>query len=434
MQTRTPTAHVDLSERLRLTLQHRSEAAASLLYTLCHSATAQGLNLFLVGGLVRDLLLAEPQQPSAALGDGLDIHLDIDLDIDLAVDGDPAALHTVLAEAAGVRPTIHDRFGTASVSLAEGVRVDLARTRSERYPAPAALPIVAPAPIEVDLRRRDFTINAAAVALTGERAGQLLDPHGAVGDLERRLIRTLHPDSFRDDPTRLVRAARYAARIGGTIERRTWSDARRDRGRLAALSPGRFGNAWRRLLLEPDPPAALRIARRLKLPQSRESDWVVPQATLAAAATPEHFWASIGLLDADLEAEERLPRAVGMNRREHGALAAGARLRLARRRLGGLRRRSARAALLQPFPVSVLEAAQCIWNGASGAAVSDYLEHRDSVRSPISAQRLLALGLPQGPELSRWLAEIEAAIWDGELAPSDPASVARMEQRIRLRR
>ena len=412
----------NLSARLLQRLRAQSPATCDLLNTLCHLAELRQTDLYVVGGALRDLLLDQPISESDHL------------DLDLAVDGDPAPLHSALSEAAAARATIHDRFGTASVTLADGASIDLVHTRSERYPSPGALPIVTPAPIDLDLQRRDFTINAAAIALSGVRAGELIDPHGAIADLTSRRIRTLHPQSFRDDPTRLIRAARYAARIGGTIERRTLADARRDRGYLQALTPERFGDAWRLLLRERDVVETLEFARRLRIPQSRDARWTLPKAVLTASDYPDQFWAVSGLLSREPAISDWLPRSVGMNRRERAALEAGASLRRARRSIGQLRRPSSVALILKRFPDSALEAAQRTWAGGSGAsqrAVANFLERRERAVSPLTPGRLMELGVERGPQLGRWLERIESAIWDGELHPSDPSSVARMEQRIR---
>jgi len=154
--------------------------------------------VYLVGGAVRDLLLGRGRT-----------------DMDLVVEGDAVALAARL----GAEITEHERFGTAKVQL-DGHEVDVASARSESYPQPGALPVVAPADsIEQDLSRRDFTINAMALPLQG--AGELIDPHGGRTDLEAGLLRLLHAGSFVDDPTRALRAARYAARFGFALEPET---------------------------------------------------------------------------------------------------------------------------------------------------------------------------------------------------------------------
>jgi tRNA nucleotidyltransferase (CCA-adding enzyme) len=113
----------------------------------------------------------------------------------------------------------HERFGTIKVAL-DGHEIDLAGTRTETYAHPGALPTVVPADsIEADLARRDFTVNAIALPLANP--GRIIDPHGGRGDLEAGLLRVLHPQSFVDDPTRAIRAARYAARFGFELESET---------------------------------------------------------------------------------------------------------------------------------------------------------------------------------------------------------------------
>src|SRR5579884_2405324 len=146
----------------------------------------------LVGGAVRDLLLGGAPP-----------------DLDLVVEGDAAGL---VAQLGGVIVR-HERFGTWTVAL-DGFSYDIAQARSETYPAPGALPEVRPATLEVDLRRRDFTVNAIALALGGSTPGQLSAVPHALEDLDRRQLRVLHSLSFADDPTRLLRLVRYRARLG----------------------------------------------------------------------------------------------------------------------------------------------------------------------------------------------------------------------------
>jgi tRNA nucleotidyltransferase (CCA-adding enzyme) len=159
---------------------------------------AGGDRIYLVGGAVRDLLLGRGRA-----------------DIDLVVEGDAAALAVKL----GGEVVSHERFGTAKVML-DGHEVDIAAARSEGYPQPGALPAVEPgADLAADLRRRDFTINAMAIPLRGEP--HLIDPHGGQADLAAKRLRVLHDGSFVDDPTRAIRAARYASRFGFELESRT---------------------------------------------------------------------------------------------------------------------------------------------------------------------------------------------------------------------
>jgi tRNA nucleotidyltransferase (CCA-adding enzyme) len=182
-----------------------------------------GTPTYLAGGLVRDLLLRRPTT-----------------DMDFVVVGrgpaEPArafklagSLARSLARAHGGAVTVHPAFGTATWHDPQGAALDFATARTETYAHPGALPTVAPAPdMATDLRRRDFTINAMALRIDGDHLGELVDPHGGQADLAAGLIRVLHADSFRDDPTRLFRAARYAERLKFRIAEATealWAGA-----------------------------------------------------------------------------------------------------------------------------------------------------------------------------------------------------------------
>jgi tRNA nucleotidyltransferase (CCA-adding enzyme) len=157
---------------------------------------------YLVGGAVRDLLLYRPG-----------------FDVDLAVVGDAEAYAHALAERLGGRVVTHGRFGTAVVHYGAGKHLDVAMARTETYPAPGALPDVAPAAtIEEDLGRRDFTINAMAVELP---SGELIDPFSGRSHLVDRVVRVLHDRSFVDDPTRIFRAAQYEGRLGFRMDPKT---------------------------------------------------------------------------------------------------------------------------------------------------------------------------------------------------------------------
>ncbi len=409
-------------------IRPRSPDGAALLSSLCQISAQRDERLFLVGGLVRDILLDRA------------VAFPRSLDIDLAIDAETGPYCAVIEAAAGNAIVRHDRFDTASAELGDGTRVDLARTRSERYSSAGSLPEVQPSPIEIDLQRRDFSINAAAIALSGPDAGRLLDPLGAQADVRSRRIRALHSDSFRDDPTRLIRAARYAARIGGAIERSTLADARRDRNWLSVLSAGRFGDAWRLLLEDSAAHGALQIARQLKIPQSREPRWSVTSRAVASVKsvksvkTARHFWSAVGLTSSDPGIEEWLPPSVAMRRPEKEALAAGVRMRGLRRSIGRTRRASRVAALVENTPIETVETAARLWSGASSEAVRGFLDRRGTVRSPVSAERLVELGVERGPALGEWLRRIEAMVWDCELDPGAPVSVALIEERIRLSR
>jgi tRNA nucleotidyltransferase (CCA-adding enzyme) len=177
---------------------------------------------WLVGGAVRDLMLGSDS-----------------VDLDVAVEGDALEIARELASRLGGDAKEHDRFGTATVRAGD-LTVDLATTRRETYAEPGTLPEVEPAPLGEDLARRDFTINAMAASLDAEALGELVDPHGGREDLESGVIQVLHPGSFTDDPTRLLRAIRYEARFGFRMDPETERFAR---AAIAAGTPSTVSGA-----------------------------------------------------------------------------------------------------------------------------------------------------------------------------------------------
>jgi tRNA nucleotidyltransferase (CCA-adding enzyme) len=196
-------------------------------------------SVYVVGGAVRDLLL------------GLEPH-----ELDFVVEGDAVAV----ARRIGGRVIAHERFGTATVSI-DGATFDLAGARRERYPRPGALPEVElGASLREDLERRDFTVNAIALHLAD---GELTWLPGAEKDLDSRRLRVLHDASFRDDPTRLLRLARYAARLGFEPEERTERLAAEAvaGGAVETITGSRMGAELRLLLREPQPEALLALER-----------------------------------------------------------------------------------------------------------------------------------------------------------------------------
>ncbi len=181
-----------------------------VLLRVAASAEEEGGAAFLVGGPVRDLLRGDTRLR----------------DIDLVTTADARSVARRFATTADAEVAKTTDFGTATVRVPGGdggdVSVDIATARTETYPRPGALPVVAfPTTIDEDLYRRDVTINAMALPITPRGFGDLLDPTGGLADLRARIVRVLHDASFRDDPTRLYRAARYAARFGFTVEPHT---------------------------------------------------------------------------------------------------------------------------------------------------------------------------------------------------------------------
>ena len=193
-------------------------ATAQLIDMIARRAQRKQQTLFLVGGVIRDLLLKRRN-----------------LDLDFVLESDAIRFVEALAADFGGAVQTHKPFGTATWTLDAKVaarlslspadlpdHLDFARARSESYACPGALPTVTPSSIDRDLWRRDFSLNTLALQLSpAQAAGKLLDVCGGLSDLRHKLIRVLHDESFVDDPTRILRAMRFARRYGFAIEPKT---------------------------------------------------------------------------------------------------------------------------------------------------------------------------------------------------------------------
>lgn len=187
-------------------------------------------------------------------------------DFDVVVDGPIEPIVQFFRTRLKVDPLCHDRFGTASFRK-KTEQIDIARARSETYPAPAKLPVVTFSSIHDDLRRRDFTINAIALLINNDQPGLILDPCHGIDDIKDKLIRVLHPRSFIDDPTRIFRAFRYKNRLGFSIESTTklLLGQALDQGMIGRLSSQRIINEYRLIFSENNFSKILRDLSRLKI-------------------------------------------------------------------------------------------------------------------------------------------------------------------------
>ncbi len=235
----------DVNLEIRLLLPPE---AVQRLKEIGKEAQSMGFKAFAAGGFVRDLLLGVRN-----------------LDLDIAVEGDAIALAHRLGEKWGGRVVAHEQFGTATLYLPQGGRVDFATCRTEFYEQPAVLPQVEQASIREDLYRRDFTINAMAISLWPEKFGKLWDYFGGLKDLRRRIIRVLHNLSFVEDPTRILRAIRYEQRFRFRIEPQTERLLRQalEEGVLSLISADRIRAEVERALKEPHPERAFRRMEEL---------------------------------------------------------------------------------------------------------------------------------------------------------------------------
>ena len=366
---------------------------------------------YLVGGAIRDLLR----------GAGA-------VDLDLAIDGDARAAAVELAERLDGRAVVHERFGTASVR-AGAIAIDLAATRRERYERPGALPIVEPAPLAEDLARRDFAINAMAAGLRGDELGRLHDPHGGRADLGERVVRVLHERSFVDDPTRLLRAVRYAARLRFELDPGTELQAAAaiEGQALATISGARLRDELLDLLREPTGLPALRRRRGLGLDRAL-FPWLAgpaARALILRQASAAHQAADATGADRALSAlaaivasdpeggEAWLDRlALPAGERERVLLASRAAPLLARRLHGELRPSEVHG-LLAAVPAEAPALALAL--GASHEVVGRYLAEIASTRLAVTGRDLIAAGVAEGPAIGHALAETLRRKLDGEV-------------------
>jgi tRNA nucleotidyltransferase (CCA-adding enzyme) len=371
------------------------------------AAEAQGRTLYLVGGCVRDLAL------------GRDL-----LDVDVVAEGEVQSLAAAPASALGGRCVAHGEFGTVTLE-ASGARVDLAMARAETYARPGALPRVRPASIQDDLARRDFTINALALALCGPEQGRLLDPFGGWEDLQRGLLRVLHPRSFIDDATRILRATRYAARLGFRLEAETLVALRRHVSYLDTISGARLRQELLRLLAEERPETALHLCQGLGVLAAIHPALRFDRRLAAAFRAARRRTAPVGpelylsLLGTPLSPEDAssVAHRLTLSARERRALEGAAALGSA---LYGLGQRSLRpseiVAFLDAYPEPTLWAwALVLPTPTLRRRLQRYLDDWRYVKSALDGHALLRLGLPKGALVGEALRMLRAARLDARV-------------------
>ena len=428
----------------------------ALLQLLGSETERMGYMVYVVGGFVRDLLLAQ-----ATRGDAFDM--------DIVIEGDAIAFAEQMQARYGGRIVPHRRFGTAKWLLADtayplqktvlldqlGVdtanielppHLDFVTARTEFYTAPTVLPTVERSSIKLDLHRRDFTINTLALCLNPERWGELLDFYGGVADLEKGLVRVLHSLSFVDDPTRILRAVRYEQRFGFQIGERTLELLRDARELLDRVTAARVRHELERILQERTPEKVLQRLYELGVLQQIDEallvdEWVQTQFTrlrarlasqsaapaLQAEPLESLYW---GLLVVRLPAvvHQRLIDRLGL-RSETQRLMAG---------LNVIRENEATLAAPNLPPstiVTILDrstaSALALYSALDLApAITEhlqaYIERWQHVRPTLDGRDLQAMGIKPGPLYGQILGAIRAALLDGQLhSREDELALAR---------
>ena len=383
-------------------------AALTTLRAVADAAERAGAAPYLVGGAIRDLLLGRETA-----------------DLDVSLLNADAKIFDAIASLTGGVIAKRSQFNTARLALG-GLAIDLAMARAEEYPSPGALPVVRPADsMRQDLARRDFSINAMAASLSADSWGALLDPHKGGDDLSAGVIRALHPASFRDDPTRIFRAARYAARLGMTLAPDTLRWALDSTRFIHHLSPERVRNEIELIFREPDAAgAALGLL----------DEWRALAAIHPSLKFHRNGWDGFADETGDLSRRQRAGvgyalLSVGASDSDANAIAARLRPNSAFRRairdaasLGRMaasgaindKSNSELAALLDPLRESAIRAAALVAYDDTRRRLTTYLTHHRHLKPHLTGDDLIGVGIPRGPEIGRALAMLRAARMDGD--------------------
>ena len=374
----------------------------ALLRRLGDAAANEGVELWLVGGPVRDALLGRPV-----------------LDLDLTSEAPATELGPRLAGRLDGTCGARSAFGTVKMRLG-GRTLDLATARAEVYPYPASLPVIVAgrADMIADLARRDFGINAMAASLHPRRFGELLDTQGGGADLDAGVVRVLHPASFRDDPTRLFRAARYVSRLGFRLDAATRRQLRRNLPHVDALSAARVRREIERLLTEQDAARALLTALRLGVLPAVEAELAAPEVRAALRRADARGLGGLALLGAltwplPAERADAFRERIGATKRQSQVMRAVVRLHEAEPRLATAERPSRVSRVVGVAPREAVEAASiAAANPAVRRNLARYLD-ASRRRSPLDGHDLLALGVPPGPAVGGMLTTLRNAVLDG---------------------
>jgi tRNA nucleotidyltransferase (CCA-adding enzyme) len=397
-----------LAESLLRRLETEGEPAVLRALQACRRICRESeVPLYIVGGTVRDLVLGRQGY-----------------DLDLTLEGDVAPVAEALAKTTGGRAVLHDRFGTATVSGPD-FSFDLVRARRESYPHHGSLPVVEPATLTEDLRRRDFTINAIALRLWPEPV-EVINPFRGVADVRSSLVRVLHDRSFQDDATRMLRAVRYACRLEFKIATQTAALIRRDLESLKTISGPRLRRELSLLFQEASAVKGARLAQELGVLQA------IHPALGLTTEVAARWQATID--GPNLASREELGFCVVANPKDEGAAASVSqwlylegRIERALNDLVRLRSQSPKLAsmldtpsqateLLDGFAPSAVWAESVLAGGDTASVCLSYLTAWRHVRPELTGTDLLALGVSQGAGMGETLRRLRAAKLDGRIS------------------
>lgn len=417
-QTENTSPTAELIEKMD---KHMSEEVSQLLKDIGETASRIHTPAYLIGGIVRDILLDKPNY-----------------DIDIVAEGNGIELANSMMETHGGEVVEHESFGTATWNTPSGLSIDMVSSRLEYYEQPAALPEVEISILEDDLQRRDFTINAMAIRLNTEAFGELIDPFGGQEDLRQKKIKILHNISFIEDPTRIFRAVRFEERFGFSMDEQTEKLALESIDKVIHLSPQRINEEMIRLFTEGRPQEVIRRLFELKVWQQFGVNEKQLGAAVMAASTLEKLYNEQVRQIANLKIGEKpswfnyflLPFYC------NDSLYAAEKFTLRKNRrklleeITALQRHDQWNAAEQPGDYHLFlhdfsdEAILFILVAdevAHPESIIDYLYERNQLQNLLSGGDLMKAGLKPGPAFAKILLLLEVSQLNGDIASKDDA-------------
>lgn len=276
LDRRLPQAHAASSRRFLASVESLLPSAVeTALREIGMLAQSRGLRAHVVGGFVRDMLLATRN-----------------LDIDVVVEGDAVEFAQAAAEKFDARVKIHRRFGTAVLVLSHELHVDITSARTEYYTRPGALPTVERSSLRQDLFRRDFSVNAMAACINPDCFGAVADPFGGLGDLERGVLRVLHSLSFVEDPTRVLRGARFESKYSFSMDASTEELARQavEMNMLSEVSGARIRGEMLDIIDEENPAGIFERLDDLRIAAALLPDGAQPPGTIEGLGSTQRAY------------------------------------------------------------------------------------------------------------------------------------------------
>ena len=407
--------------------QYVPQPLLELVKDISGQAAKGGQRVYLVGGVVRDLFLGYPN-----------------FDLDLVVEGDAVKLAQQVAESSQANLLAHRRFGTAKLRY-EDFTLDMATARKETYAEPGALPAVTPGTLKDDLLRRDFSINAMAISLAANDYGELVDPYQGKNDLERRLIRILHSESFSDDATRILRAVRYQQRLCFELEAQTAQLLKRDIPMLDTISGDRIRHELELIFKEKQPEFVINRLGELGVLQGinpflKGGGWIAEKFDRARrlkkpTQLPSLYFCLLIYSFSETGVEQFLAR-LNITAKLSRAIRDTLRLKTKLPLLGKSPLKPSEIYYLLREYESVAVQANAIASDTSMVHhhLQLFLTKLRYVRTSLDGEELKRLGISAGPEMGKVLQVLHKAKLDGEVRTKDDEKKLALSLSLKLER